>query len=413
MSDFEEAFKILESSEDEEDESVSIPLSGFRDSLASLHSGQSTSDPTHTSDDPVPSSSRSVSGRTSSEGSLEQSGLSSLGSSFIPRNSAIYKAKHRSWVFTVSEERLAIHQLTREFYSDIFSKGGIAYICCGYESGPTTAYAHIQGFIRFQSPRTFESARRLLSGPMPFVHVEPAANPGKALEYCKKGGDWQEKGNIPHFSFCNRRTGDPDALSKETKIKRKIFADLQDGATTTALIAERPEQYGFILAISRFANADRVRTVPAQVLYVWGSTGLGKTTSFQSVAERLSLRYYTKSPGDRWFDGYDNQPIVLFDEFSDVSFSCYQWNGLCNPSPPLLEVKGTKFANLSSHYVVLSNRGPDDQFLGAKTQDRSAWDAYRRRLTSVHHYVETSFCTLTSIREDMVLIFNTFLSDLL
>ena len=82
-----------------------------------------------------------------------------------------------------------------------------------------------------------------------------------------------------------------------------------------------------------------------------------KTTTFQAVCERLAVRYYTKCPGDRWFDGYDGQPVILIDEFSDSSFTCCQWNAFCNPTPPVLEVKGSKLVNLSTHYVVLANRG--------------------------------------------------------
>ena len=132
----------------------------------------------------------------------------------------------------------------------------------------------------------------------------------------------------------------------------------------------------------------------------------------QTVCSRCNIRYHSKSPGDRWFDGYDQQPVILFDEFSDYSFSCHQWNGLCDPHPPTLEVKGTKFSNVSSHYVVLSNCCPDDLYPKIKAETRPIWDAFRRRLTDVHHFELTQYNTLDSIRNDLGLLFNTFLSDL-
>ena len=235
----------------------------------------------------------------------------------------------------------------------------------------------------------------------------------KGSRICKKGGDWQEKGNIPHFSFCNKRTGDPDALSKEVKIKRKSSQ------------TSRMEQLPLPLSQNDLSNMGLSLLSPDSRMPIGSALCRPKCCMCGAPQDWEKLRHSNQLLRDSLSDIIPSHPAIdgsmvtttnqssSFDEFSDVSFSGYQWNGLCNPSPPLLEVKGTKFANLSSHYVILSNRGPDDQFLGLKAQDRSAWDAYRRRLTSVHHYIETSFCTIASIREDMALIFNTFLSDLI
>ena len=338
--------------------------------------------------------------------------LSSSGS-FFPRPPP---PKSRTFVFTCSGAILSEHGVTSDYFAGLFDAGGLTYICCGYEYSKE-GYSHIQGFARFQSARSFKGAVKFFSCGLPNIHVEPAKCPSAALAYCKKGGSFEEKGNSPFFSHTTGKSGrdgprDLSTISKAVEIKRQLYSSLCNGATPLSLIHERPEEYGFILSVSRFASADRIRAVPAKVLYVWGTTGLGKTTTFQTVCDRLSVKYFSKCPGDRWFDGYNQQAVILFDEFSDVSFTCNQWNGLCDPNPSALEVKGTKFTNTSSHYVVLSNCCPEDLYPRIKIENRPIWDAFRRRLTDVHHFELTSFNTLDSIRNDLALLYSLFLSDL-
>ena len=56
-----------------------------------------------------------------------------------------------------------------------------------------------------------------------------------------------------------------------------------------------------------------------QVLYIWGKTGTGKTTAVDRVVhlvrELYNVDYYYKVGGlSKYFDGYDNQEIVIIDD---------------------------------------------------------------------------------------------------
>ncbi|KAI6649892.1 hypothetical protein LOD99_6441 [Oopsacas minuta] len=74
----------------------------------------------------------------------------------------------------------------------------------------------------------------------------------------------------------------------------------------------------------------------------------------------LGQSFYNKPPGDRYFDRYSFERVVKFDEFTGA-VPLHQWNAICYPSPPLLEVKGAKLLNAPSHYIVLSNLSIDLQ----------------------------------------------------
>jgi len=52
---------------------------------------------------------------------------------------------------------------------------------------------HLQGIVTFENPRSLNSVIKLFKG----CHVEVAHSAEKLLEYCKKDGDYTEKGTQP------------------------------------------------------------------------------------------------------------------------------------------------------------------------------------------------------------------------
>ena len=52
---------------------------------------------------------------------------------------------------------------------------------------------HLQGFVVFMSPRSVSGVIKALPG----CHVEPCKAPVEAQAYCKKDGDWVDRGTPP------------------------------------------------------------------------------------------------------------------------------------------------------------------------------------------------------------------------
>jgi len=66
----------------------------------------------------------------------------------------------------------------------------------GSEFAPTTGQQHLQGYIRFDNARHFNSIQALF----PNVHIEPAkGNPQQNFEYCSKENDYKEWGIRPEM----------------------------------------------------------------------------------------------------------------------------------------------------------------------------------------------------------------------
>ena len=96
------------------------------------------------------------------------------------------------------------------------------------------------------------------------------------------------------------------------------------------------------------------------------------------------MSLYKKCPGNKWFDGYDGEEVILFEEFT----SCFQLSvllTLCDKLPPYVEVKGGQVAISSPIYIFTTNLPPEDQYKGDNISQFRR-DAFMRRLDEV-------FCT--------------------
>ncbi len=69
------------------------------------------------------------------------------------------------------------------------------YVVFGYETAPTTGTPHLQGYIHFHRTTRFQAAKRII-GRRAAVFAR-LRTPAAAAAYCKKDGDFFEKGALP------------------------------------------------------------------------------------------------------------------------------------------------------------------------------------------------------------------------
>lgn len=269
-------------------------------------------------------------------------------------------AKH--WCFTLnnySEDDVALLRA-------IGTEGnGVSYLCFGREVGESGT-AHLQGFISFQSRRALRYCRDLISDR---AHFESAkGSPQQASEYCKKEGDYEE------FGSCPRGRGSRSDLSDAVKA-------VKEGATRRVLIEEHPAAYSrahrmLNEALSLYA---RPRDWVCEVYVFWGETGTGKTRKAFEECEEMPYMH----PGGMWFDGYDGQSAVIFDDFGGSEFKLTYLLKLLDRYPMRVPVKGS-FVNWAPRKIYFtSNYSPKEWFPSAKEEHVRAMF---RRFTKVVRY---------------------------
>jgi len=156
---------------------------------------------------------------------------------------------------------------------------------------------HLQGYIEFATPKKFNA----LKNAFPKIHWEKRKKTAKqASDYCKKDGDYWETGVL-------------SAQGKRSDIAEAVEL-IQDGNKMKVVAQQCPVQFvkyhkGFKALQSELLEPrDYVPTVT--VLY--GPTGTGKSKR----ARELLDDYWVWTPQrGQWFDGYQGEENVIFEEF--------------------------------------------------------------------------------------------------
>lgn len=112
---------------------------------------------------------------------------------------------YRSWAFTLNfkgkSTEYAEHArdiLMRDLQNQENKGRNASYMIMAVE-GKSTPCVHIQGAITFKSPLRFSRVCKLLEWHGHKAHVEKAENTIASQNYCRKEGDWIEKGNFSYF----------------------------------------------------------------------------------------------------------------------------------------------------------------------------------------------------------------------
>nr|WPR18796.1 MAG: hypothetical protein [Chemarfal virus 250] len=163
------------------------------------------------------------------------------------------------------------------------------YIIYGKEVGESGT-PHLQGFISFESMRHFKPVCKLLPG----CHVEIARSALAAVAYCKKGGDYVERGVPP---LPPKEAGQKGIAERWELAKQGRFEELP------------PEQIKTYEYIKRkFTEVHDIGWLDNE--WIHGPSGCGKSSS---VRERYSKFYWKDC--SKWWDGYDHEEVVVIEDW--------------------------------------------------------------------------------------------------
>lgn len=254
------------------------------------------------------------------------------------------------------------------YYQSLVARGLATYVIFGRELGENGT-RHLQGYVEFSDRLRTNQLRNVLPG----AHIEARrGNADQARDYCVKDGDFEEFGSIS-VSRQGVRTDLAQLYESIRNGKRK--ADL----CTEHFAAFIKYQRGIDaarLALSRKRNLDN----PPSVIVYWGRTGTGKTRAVWSNAESDSIFVY---PGNGWFDGYEQHPIALFDDFNGGEFKISYLLKVLDRYPIKVPIKGGFVEWCPEEIYLTSNLAPECWFPNANTEHVNA---LLRRFTNVVHF---------------------------
>lgn len=233
------------------------------------------------------------------------------------------------------------------------------YLIAGKEKGESGT-PHLQGFVTFENPRSFESIRtKFLLGK---CHVEVSKSATASIKYCKKDGDWFETGIAPEQG---RRHDLEDMVEK-----------VKEGATNRELWQHNPTAMTLYHKSFERCRYDLMedRDSPPKVFWYFGGTGSGKTrTAFEAHETR-----YIKD-GTMWWDGYSQQQAIIIDDF-DGRWPYRDLLRLLDRYPYSGQVKGG-YVKINSPFIYITCEYPPNRFW-----DGSELEQVLRRITKVTHF---------------------------
>lgn len=229
---------------------------------------------------------------------------------------------------------------------------------------------HLQGYVELSKPQRLSFFKSFI----PRAHVEVArGSRDQARDYCRK----PETRVAGPFEFGDFGAGGQGSRSDLDGIKQLIDNGAGEQEIAEANFSAWCRNYRAFREYKRIKT--EARDWPVDVEVFWGDPGTGKS---RKAMEENPGAYW--KPKGQWWDGYEDQEVVIIDEF-------YGWLPydfilrLCDRYPLNLEIKGGTVACLMKKIIFTSNKHPDDWYQKDTLDKR----AFARRVTKLVHFVGT------------------------
>lgn len=272
----------------------------------------------------------------------------------------------KNWVFTLNNPT---ENFEAELIESMESLEDYQFVAGQREIAPETGTEHFQGMLVLRKKKRLAWLRRHL---LDTAHWEVMkGTPAQALAYCTK-----EESRKPFYEPFT--WGEEPHNTQGTRNDLLAVKALIDSGATESRIAE--EHFASWVRHHRgFREYKRIKVSPrdweTDVWVIIGPTGTGKSRA-ANEADTPDNTYY-KQAHTEWWDGYEQQPTVVLDDF-------YGWVRydemlrLMDRYPVMVQTKGGQTHFLAKRLIITSNTLPQNWYpkIHASTVSLSAF--YRR-----------------------------------
>jgi len=267
----------------------------------------------------------------------------------------------------------------------LFAPNDMHYMVYQYEQGENGTY-HWQGYVELKARKRIPQIKTLLGSNT--IHIEGRRGTAKqASDYCKKddtrvpGGVFYEHGEM---KVTNQGARQDIIDFKDAILEGKRKRDLLEEHTLP--MAKYPKFYQMVRGLEMPTRENNLK-----VYLLIGPPGCGKTRSVYEAyggPKRGELFRVPLNNGTMWFDGYDGQPAVLFDDFAGAASKITLTNflNLIDRYPIQVPVKGEYTWWMPDRIYITTNIWPREWF---KWENRVVqYRAMARRFHAVFDFYE-------------------------
>lgn len=278
----------------------------------------------------------------------------------------------RAWCFTENDEPLCFEYALKSEGLPV----GVKYLVGQLEQGE---HLHFQGYCQLANSTRLSWLKKHLSAT---AHFEPA------------------RGSFEHNkAYCTKedtRVGDPIELGvPPAQGKRSdwntLKADLETPSISLVTISETYTdlwmRYRGSIKEYRTMHTPPRTCDSIHVELHYGVPGSGKSTACALAAPNA----YHKAPQNKWWDGYEGQTEVIFNDFGASWFSWTLLMNILDHYECRVETKGGFVQLLATKFYISSNKAYDEWY--QKKEPPVPVDALYRRLHSIFYYGSKYPCT--------------------
>lgn len=260
--------------------------------------------------------------------------------------------------------------------SEVSNDGDWSYGIVGKETCPTTGKTHWHGYfeLRGRCRRTLETAKAELGTNT--THIEIARGNGKeAANYVRKDGDV-----VLEWGEMKKGSGYRSDL-EDIKNRLKEGEDLLDIAEDHFGDWVRYHK-GFIMykdLLDRRERKSRKGVMPEVIVYV-GPSGSGKSYHCFNDPEyqKSGYQYLAQQTGKAYFDGYQGESCIWFDEFSGSTMSFSLFCRVADKYGCRVETKGGSVELKHTKILISSIEWPAVWWEGSARFAKDPTQLYRR-----------------------------------
>lgn len=247
-------------------------------------------------------------------------------------------SKQRDYCFTMYDVDNLQEYMTR-FKAD----SSITYWIIGEEVCPTTNRNHLQCYIYFTNPRSFNAIKKQFKT----AHIESAlGTPEQAAKYCKKEGKYHEGGELPQQQGARNDIVEMKKVLEKTGKMKDVVMTVS--SYQSVKMAEQILKYH-----------EKPRNEKPLVQWFYGATGTGKSKMAYYV---LGEDCYTCLSTGKWFEGYDAHENVLIDDMRKDFMKFHELLRLLDRYAMRVECKGGSRQFKAKHIIITSAYQPQELF---------------------------------------------------
>lgn len=269
------------------------------------------------------------------------------------------RGRLRAWRFTQHAAHVGLPS-DRDLTLPSALPAGARYLIAQMEICPSTGRRHIQGVIYMNSLKSFAQMRALLPS-----DLRRCDNLKGAIAYCEKV-DTREPGSVPVEMGVRPAQGKRTELPEFVELVRQGTPKRQLVDTHPSVIARYRNFYDDVRALFPPSRGE-LRTC-----LLVGPTGTGKSHYAREMCGEDAYYVVPKSK-NCWFDGYDGEEFVIFDDFKG-HVALDKLLEMLDPWSVRMEVKGSFVWLSGKNLIFTSNFHPRDWY------DYDSRDEHRRAL---------------------------------